>query len=309
MARQSLSEALGVGNSVSVIPGGVAQPLRVFPDRYAVLAPEDAQRPARQGFARIPLALRAVQQGARRQPVAQAACQHLGAFALVRAERGGGPFGRVHVVDRDEGRLAALRQAHVHCVQLAIHQPAEGADVRPLVFGVGLSDARIFLEARDGVTEFQRGFAGVGKAGDGRGGRGMRRAGQRDVTLAGEQAGGRVEADPAGAGYENFRPRMQVGEVGFRAGRAIERFLVGGELHQIAGDEARGQSEMSQDLHQQPGRIAAGAELACQRFFAALHAGLQADGVADVLLQVAVDVDEEIDDLLRLALDASQVSG
>ena len=37
----------------------------------------------------------------------------------------------------------------------------------------------------------------------------------------------------------------------------FERLDVGLELNQIAGDEARGQAEMAQDLHQQPRGIAA----------------------------------------------------
>ncbi len=92
------------------------------------------------------------------------------------------------------------------------------------------------------------GFAGIESAGDGRGAGGVRRAGERDVAFAGEQAGGGIEADPAGAGQIDFGPRVEIGEVGGRAGGAFERLHVGRELDQIAGDEARGESEMAQDL-------------------------------------------------------------
>jgi hypothetical protein len=43
-------------------------------------------------------------------------------------------------------------------------------------------------------------------------------AGQGDVAFAGEQAGGGVEADPAGAGHVDLGPGVQVGEIGRRAG-------------------------------------------------------------------------------------------
>jgi hypothetical protein len=58
------------------------------------------------------------------------------------------------------------------------------------------------------------GLALVDAAGDRRGGGRLGRAGQRNVALAGEQAGGRIEADPAGAGQVDFGPGVQVGEVG-----------------------------------------------------------------------------------------------
>ena len=80
-----------------------------------------------------------------------------------------------------------------------------------------------------------------------------------DVAFAAEQARGRVEADPAGAGQIDLGPGVQIGEIVVRALRPVERIDVGPELDQIAGDEARGEAEMAQDLHQQPGGVAAGA--------------------------------------------------
>ena len=66
----------------------------------------------------------------------------------------------------------------------------------------------------------------------------MRRARERDVALAGEQARRRIEPDPAGAGQVHLGPRVQVGEVALGARRAVERLHVGDELDQIAGNEA-----------------------------------------------------------------------
>ena len=42
-------------------------------------------------------------------------------------------------------------------------------------------------------------------------------------------------------------------------GGAFERLHIGRQLDQIAGNEARGEPQVAQDLDQQPGGIAAGA--------------------------------------------------
>ena len=65
-----------------------------------------------------------------------------------------------------------------------------------------------------------------------------------------------------------------------RSRLAVERLHVGLQLNQIAGDEARRQSQMTQDFDQQPGAVAAGAASERQRLFAGLHARLHANQVA-----------------------------
>ena len=77
-------------------------------------------------------------------------------------------------------------------------------------------------------------------AGDRRGGAVMRRRGERHVAFAAQQARGRVEADPAGAGQIDFGPGVQIGEIVLGARRPVERLDVGPQLNEIAGDEARG---------------------------------------------------------------------
>ena len=62
---------------------------------------------------------------------------------------------------------------------------------------------------------------------------------------------------------------------------AFERLHVGRELNQIAGDEARGESQMAQDLDQQPRRIAARSGSELERLLAGLDARLHPDHVAD----------------------------
>ena len=93
----------------------------------------------------------------------------------------------------------------------------------------------------------------------GGGGAVVRRGRQRQVALAAQQARGGVEADPAGAGHIDLGPGVQVGEVGLRPQRALDRVDVGLELDQVAGDEPRREPEPAQHLDQQPGAVAAGA--------------------------------------------------
>ena len=97
-----------------------------------------------------------------------------------------------------------------------------------------------------------------------------------------EQAGGRVEPDPAGARQIDLGPGVQVGEVAVGPARAFERIDVGRELDQVARDEARGEAEVAQDLDQQPGGVAARACASRQRLVGRLNAGLHADDVADL---------------------------
>ncbi len=281
--------------------GLVGDERRVAPQWFAVFAPEAVERPARQLLARIPLALPEVGEALRCVFLAQAAEQVGGTNALGRPECVGVPFGAVRVVNRDEGRFTAHGQAHVAGIELGIDAVAERLDVGPLFLGVGLGDARRFPHALDlhGVREFT--LALVGEAGDRCGRGGFRRAGNRDVAFAGEQAGGRIESDPSGSGQIDLGPGVQVGEIDLGAGGAVERFDIGHQLDQVTGHEARGQAEMAQHLHQQPGRVAARALGLDQRFRRRLHAGFQADDVADGALHALVEGDEKIDGGRRVA--------
>ena len=63
-------------------------------------------------------------------------------------------------------------------------------------------------------------------AGDGGSRARGRGGGERNMALAGEQAGGGVQPDPAGTGQIDLGPGMQIGEIGFRAGRAVDWFDV-----------------------------------------------------------------------------------
>ena len=113
------------------------------------------------------------------------------------------------------------------------------------------------MNPRDPLDVFKLGFA-LASGEPVMGGRdGIRRGRQRDVTLAGEQPAGGVQSHPARARQINFAPGVQIGEVLRRSSGTVERFFVGRELNQVAGDEAGGQTQVPQDLHQQPRRVPA----------------------------------------------------
>ena len=191
-----------------------------------------------------------MQEAAGREAFAQPADQLVGHFALGRADGGGVPF--LAIRNRRSTRRSARRPwsgARPRSARTLSTCVAERVQRIPAFVGKGLGDARMLGDAGDlhVEVEFGVGLAEMA-AGDRRGVAVMRRGGQRDMAFAGEQAGGRIEADPAGAGQIDFAPGMQVGEIDFGAGGAVERLQVGRELDQVAGDEAGGEAQMAQDL-------------------------------------------------------------
>ncbi len=74
----------------------------------------------------------------------------------------------------------------------------------------------------------------------------------------------------------------------------FQRLQVRGELDQIAGNETGGKAQVAQDLHQQPGRIAAGAGAQGKRLLTALYPLLQADDIVDLALYPLIEADQEI---------------
>ncbi len=142
---------------------------------------------------------------------------------------------------------------------------AELVERLPGLLGKGLGDARMLGHALDLHVE---GELDIGEAGEPRDRRGVavvRRCGERNVAFAGKQPGRRIEADPARARKIDLDPGVEIGEVVVGAGGPIKRDEVGLQLDQIAGDELRRKAQVAQDLHQEPTRIAAGAESAPKR--------------------------------------------
>ena len=152
-------------------------------------------------------------------------------------------------------------------------------------------DPRRLGDARDAHLERERRVRRLHRAGDRRGGAKMRRRGERNVPFAGEQAGGRIEPDPAGARNEHLGPGVQVRAVALRPG-AVRH--VGLQLNQIARHEARRQAEMAQRLHHQPRAVAARAFAGFERFLRRARAGLHAGEVAHRAQHLAVQLDQEL---------------
>ena len=121
-------------------------------------------------------------------------------------------------------------------------------DVCPGVVAVGLRHPRRLTDARHRHLEveghFRLGVATADRRGAGR----VRCGGKRDVAFAGEQPRGGIESDPSGAGQIDLSPGVEIGEVGVGTGRSIERFDVRLQLNEVAGNEARGEAEIAQDL-------------------------------------------------------------
>ena len=102
---------------------------------------------------------------------------------------------------------------------------------------------------------------------------------------------------------------MQVGEVGFRTGRAFQRLHVGGQLDQIAGHEPGREAQVAQHLHQQPGGIATGPFAGVQGFFRRQDTRFHADDVVDALLHPHVQRDQHVHRALFVAADPGQEVG
>ena len=277
---------------------GVGDQRGLAPQRLAVGPPVDAQRPARQRFAGIPLALprcrnpSAAKRSARRRIRISASSRFFGDSAVLFHS---GPS--MSSTDTNVGSPPWV--SRTSCAgEIVVDAPAERVDRRPLRLGVRPRDPRILVHARHAHREVELDLAGIGEADDRRGIAGIGGAGERQVAFAGEQPRRRVEPDPAGAGQEDLGPGVQVGEVVVGAGRSVERLHVGDELDQVARGEPRREPQVTHDLHQQPAAVAAGAAGALQRLLGRLHARLHAHQVADRVLQLAVEPHQHVDGVL-----------
>ena len=99
---------------------------------------------------------------------------------------------------------------------------------------------------------------------------------------------------------------MQIGKVMFRSRWSVQRLLISRELNQIAGDETRGESQVSKDLHQQPAGISTRADTFFKGFLAALYTGVESDCVVNMLLQALIECDQKQIDVAFLAVDPVQ---
>ena len=179
--------------------------------------------------------------------------QPLRELALVGADGGGLPFLAVAVIDRDEGGLAAHREAHVALPEKGIDLFAQEVDPRPLLVRVRFGDPGRLVDPGHRHFEPELDLAFVHPSGDGRRTRRLGRAGERNMAFAGQKSRGRVEAHPASPGQVDLSPCMQVGEVVRGARGAVERLHVGSKLNQVARHKPGGEAEVTKHLDHQPG--------------------------------------------------------
>ena len=248
-----------------------------------------------------------MEQAPRREPIAEP-LQQAGRPGCRFAGPEGGhvPLVPFAVVDRDEGRLAPHREPHVPGAEPLVDPVAERLDRSrhcSSVYGLvtrGVSSIRVtsMWNANSGRTSsfsLAGSFVKPNEPVIGAGAEGIGRAGERDVTLAREQARGRVEADPARPRHVHLGPGVEVGEVELRPRRTIEGLDVGLELDQVARDEPGGQAEVAEDLDQQPAGVAARPARQGQRLLGRLDARLHPDQVLDLAAEPLVDLDQVID--------------
>ncbi len=170
----------------------------------------------------------------------------------------------------------------------------QGIDLFPLVLGVRKGGAGRFVDAFHRHLVLHRGFAFAGATGNGCGTARARRAGKRDVSFACEESGSGVETDPSRTRKIDFRPGVKIRKIDFGATGAVEAFLIGLELDEVAGNEAGGEPHATEDVYKHPCGIAAGSGAFFQSLLWRLHAGFHADFILHCLLRGRVKLDEDV---------------
>ena len=200
LVRQGGNKALCVCTGVGAGLTLVSEQGRVLPDGLAVFAPENAQGPARQLLARVPLALAEVEKAALAVFGAQFLHQFGGVSAFGRAQCVNVPLSRIAVGGGHKCWLAAHGQAHVAVCQVLVDQLAQRQDAGPLFVGVGGGDAGRLVNTGHAHVMGKLNLGLVDAAFNRRSAGRLGRAGQRDVAFTGHQARSRIQADPASAG-------------------------------------------------------------------------------------------------------------
>ncbi len=121
------------------------------------------------------------------------------------------------------------------------------------------------------------------------------------MTLAGEQARSRIHPNPARTRQKRFCPGMEIRRVGLRTARTFRRALVRRQLNQIPGDEACRDSQMSENLHQQPGRVTAGARALFKGLLTCLNARIEPRHIFNFVSHLPIQVNQKADRCSRLA--------
>ena len=142
----------------------VGQQLRIVPERLAISAPEQAERPAWQWLPRVPLALTDMNYTFGSIMLLQCQQKFAGQLALFLAECGRVPLGAFHVVNGNECGFATHGQPDIVGLQFLVHALAECIDCLPLIRRVGLGDAWVFMDARNAVLVKERHFTDACRA-------------------------------------------------------------------------------------------------------------------------------------------------
>ena len=114
------------------------------------------------------------------------------------------------------------------------------------------------------------------------------------MTLAAEQATGRVEPDPATSGQEDLGPGVEVGDVPPHPLGLVGEHPLVGELHQVARGEACRQPAGPEQRDQEQGLVAAAAPALGEGLLRRPDARLLADDVAEGLVDPPVHLHREL---------------
>src|ERR1022692_3219198 len=94
---------------------------------------------------------------------------------------------------------------------------------------------------------------------------------------------------------------MEIRRVFLRTARTFRSSLVRRQLNQVPGDEACRDSQMSENLHQQPCRVAAGPRALFKGLFACLDARIQPCHIVNFVSHPPIQVNQEADRSTPLA--------
>ena len=163
--RHLLQQPRRVCGSRRITTRLISKKSAIAPDGLAVFAPKAVQRPTRQLFAGVPLALTEMRKPKRRVALLERAEQFRRDFSFVLTERLGVPFRRLRILDRDESGFAAHGQTHILALQGRIDLLPQRIDRAPLRFRIGFGNARRLPHALDFHRIFETGLAFVHRAG------------------------------------------------------------------------------------------------------------------------------------------------
>jgi len=142
------------------------------------------------------------------EPCSQPTNEIAGELALCRPEHIRVPLLSLHIINGNESRAPTHCKAHVTSVEPFVDPMAEEQDFVPVFLGIRFSNARRFVDAPYRHLNIELYLAFLCRAGDGRGGRRLRRAGERNVTLAGKEPRSGVKTDPSRARQIRFGPSV-----------------------------------------------------------------------------------------------------